>query len=373
MIGGRLDRYVLKRFLGFYGLSLLYLVGLFLLVDVVARLDRFLDAGEQLRADGRSVAGTALEYYASSLPVLVLQVAPFVTVMGACMALVDLRRWNELYPMMEAGRSLARILAPVVAFSVAVTVVLIVAQDRFAPRAVEARIRIERAMEDPEDRAKSRVPHVRDSAGNVWSLSKWDPATGTAEGVRAVPFRVGAAEYDVLEVPRMRWGRGPDGKAGWLPEGGRLLAAADRPGSAEAERTVPARLPLPTSLAPADIEMALASADLEGLSTGRLQRLRDRSPELPYLTVLLHRRVTFPLANLVLLLVGVPLVLRGSGASIFFSVLAALGVCTAYFVVDAVACDFGGRGILPAGVATWLSTVLFGAAGIAMMDAQRSG
>lgn len=373
MIGGRLDRYVLKRFLGFYGVSLLYLVGLFLLVDVVARLDRFLDAGEQLRADGRTVAGTAFEYYAASLPVLILQVAPFVTVMGACMALVDLRRWNELYPMMESGRSLARILAPIVAFSVAVTVVLVLAQDRFAPKAVEARIRIERAMEDPEDRAKSKIPHVRDARGNVWSISRWDAASGVAEGVRAVPFRNGDAEYDLIEVPRMRWGRGADGKGAWFPDGGRILAATVRPGGADVERGVPPRVPLPTTLAPADIELALASADLEGLSTSRLQRLRDRSPDLPYLTVLLHRRITFPLANLVLLLVGVPLVLRGSGASIFFSVLAALGVCTAYFVVDAVSCDFGGRGILPAGVATWLSTVLFGAAGIAMMDASRSG
>ena len=41
MIGGRLDRYVLRRFLSYYGVALLYLVGLFLIVDLVIRLDRF--------------------------------------------------------------------------------------------------------------------------------------------------------------------------------------------------------------------------------------------------------------------------------------------------------------------------------------------
>ncbi len=371
MTGGRLDRYVLRRFLAFYGLSLLYLVGLFLVVDLVTRLDRFLEAREELAASGRTVAGAVLEFYAASLPILVLQVAPFVTVMGACMAVVDLRRWNELVPMMEAGRSLVRILAPVTAFSVLVTFLLVFAQDRIAPRAVEARLRVERDMESAEDRAATHVPHVRDGAGNVWSIESWDPVTLTAEGVRVVPFRGGDRPYEGLIVPRMRYLRGRTGAPGWFPEGGRLLPPGDRPGGGETTVEIPRGRPIPTDLAPADVELARASEDLEGLSSARLRRLRDRYPGLQYLTVLLHRRVTYPLSNLILLLVGVPLVLRGQGASLFLSVLAALAVCAGYFVFDTVACDFGGRGVLPAGVATWLAAILFGAAGLAMTDALR--
>ncbi len=372
MIGGKLDRYVLRRFLAYYGLALLYLVGLFLLVDLATRLDKFYEAREVLRASGRTVAGTIAAYYAASLPLLVLQVAPFVTVMGACMAVVDLRRWNELYPMMEAGRSLVRILAPVVAASFLVTALLVVAQDRLAPRAVEARIQVERAMEGAGDRGTTRVPHVRDSEGNVWSIARWDPADMTAEGVRVAPFRTKGKEFDLLEVGRMRFVRGPGGRNAWIPEGGDLVLPAGRPGGASAEQAVPAGVPLPTDLLPADIELARASEDLEGLSSARLRGLRDRYPELHYLTVLLQKRVTFPLANLILLLVGVPLVLRGQGASVFLSVLAAVGVCAAYFVVDTVASDMGGRGMIPAGMATWLATILFGAAGITMMDAVSS-
>lgn len=371
MIAGRLDRYVLRRFLVFYGLALLYLVGLFLVVDLVTRLDKFLEARRELEVAGRGVAGAVLQYYAASLPLLVLQVAPFVTVTGACMAVADLRRWNELYPMLEAGRSLARVLAPVVAFSVLVTGVLVLVQDRVAPRAVEARLRVERDMEGAEDRATARVPHVRDGAGNVWSIARWDPVAQAAEGVRVVPFRAGEERYESLEVPRMRYLRGKDGRPGWFPEGGTLLLPGRRPGSRETTAEVPRGRPLPTDLAPADVELARASEDLEGLSSARLRRLRDRYPGLHYLTVLLHRRVTYPLSNLVLLLVGVPLVLRGQGATLFLPVLLALAVCAGYFVADTVACDFGGRGILPAGVATWLATILFGAAGVAMMDAVR--
>lgn len=369
MIGGRLDRYVLRRFLSFYGLALLYLVGLFLLVDVVGRLDKFFEAKEQLQASGSSVAGALVRFYVASLPLLAIQVAPFVTVMGACMAVVDLRRYNELYPMMEAGRSLVRILAPVVAVSVLVTVVLVVGQERVVPRAVDARLGVERAMEDPKDRAESRVPHVRDPEGNVWSIARWDPGTRVAEGVRVVPFRAAGKAWDLLEVPRMTWRRGSPGQEGWFPEGGMLLLPADRPTGAGVQQAVPPGVPLPTALAPADIELARASEELEGLSSARLGRLRDRSPGLHYLTVLLQRRLTYPLANLVLLLVGVPIVLRGQGASVFLSVLAALAVCAAYFVADTFACDLGARGVLPAAMATWLATIVFGAAGVTMMDA----
>jgi lipopolysaccharide export system permease protein len=368
-MGGRLDRYVLRRFLLHYGLALLYLVGLFLVVDLVTRLDKFLEAREELERAGASVAEAVVRYYAASLPLVVVQVAPFVTVMGACMAVVDLRRGNELYPMMEAGRSLVRVLAPVLAFSLLLTAVLVLGHDRVAPISVEARLRVERAMESAEERAVTRLPHVRDAAGNVWAVSKWDPATLAAEGVRVVPFRAGDRTFTALEVPRMRWGTAGGGPAGWIPEGGTLLLPGEEPGAADLRQSVPGDRPLPTTLAPPDLELARASEDLEGLSTARLRRLRDRSPELGYLTVLLHRRITYPLANLVLVLVGVPLVLRGQGRSLFVPVLAALLVCAGYFVADTLACDLGGRGVLPAGVATWLAPVLFGAAGVVLLDA----
>ena len=60
MTGGILDRYVLRRFLVHYGLALLYLVGLFLVMDLVTRLDRFLEARQALEAVGSSVAAAAL-------------------------------------------------------------------------------------------------------------------------------------------------------------------------------------------------------------------------------------------------------------------------------------------------------------------------
>ena len=371
MIAGRLDRYVLRRFLGFYGLSLLYLVGLFLLVDVVTRLDKFMEAKEAIEKAGGTLAGTMLRYYAADVPLLVLQVAPFVTVMGACMALVDLRRWNELYPMMEAGRSLARILAPVVAFSALLTAVLVLAYDGLAPSAVQTKIQVERAMEGEGEHSFYRLPHLRDGQGNTWSVYGWDPAAVSVEGARAAPFRAGGIVYDLAQVPKMAWRRGPDGRGGWYPQGGTLLLPPEnRPGGVASVAMPPDR-PVATDLTPADIELARVSIELEGLSTSSLRRLRDRHPGLRYLTVLLFRRITYPLANLVLLLVGVPLVLRGQGASLFLSVLAALGVCAGYFVFDSVACDLGGRGVLPAGVATWLATIVFGAAGLALMDAVR--
>jgi len=368
-MGGRLDRYVLRRFLVFYGLALLYLVGLFLVVDAATRLDRFLEARPELERGGSSVAAAVLRYYAASLPLVLLQVAPFVTVMGACMAVVDLRRGNELYPMMEAGRSLSRVLAPVVLFSLAVTGFLILLHDRVAPAAVEARLRVERAMESREERLVTRIPHVRDAEGNVWAVSRWDPAARVAEGVRVVPFRTGNATYTALEVPRMAWRSSREGPAGWFPEGGTLLLPGEEPGAADLRSAVPADRPLPTGFAPADLELARAAEELEGLSTVRLRHLRDRSPDLGYLTVLLHKRITYPLSNLILLLVGVPLVLRGQGRSLFVPVLAALLVCAGYFVADTVACDLGGRGVIPAGVATWLAPALFGATGAVLLDA----
>ncbi len=371
MILDRLDRYVLRRFAGFYALSLLHLVGLYLVVDLVANLGDFLGARGAIQASGRTVAGAVLDYYAAGLPLVVLQVAPFVTVLGACMTVVDLQRWNELVPMLGAGRSVARVLAPILVFAAVATVVLVLAQEEVAPRAAARRLAILRSLEGREERVLDRLPHVRDARGNAWAVGRYDPHTLTAEWVRAVPFRDGTREYDLIEVPRMRWGRGADGRGGWIPEGGTLLAATDGPDGAAAAIPVAADAPLPTDLTPAALELAAASEDLATRTAAQLRELRDRSPGLRYLTVLLHRRITFPLANLILVLVGVPFVLRSRGSSLFLSVLAALGVCAAYFASDTIACDMGARGILNPALATWLATVLFGALGVALLDRAR--
>ena len=57
MIGGRLDRYVLRRFLLHYGLSLLYLVGLFLVVDAVVMVT---PDGVRAQMYGAAVLGVGL-------------------------------------------------------------------------------------------------------------------------------------------------------------------------------------------------------------------------------------------------------------------------------------------------------------------------
>jgi lipopolysaccharide export LptBFGC system permease protein LptF len=276
---------------------------------------------------------------------------------------VDLRRRNEYGPMLGAGRSPGRVLLPVLAFAAAATVALVWAHDRIAPRALERRNGVERMIRGERRSATYRVPHVRDSAGNCWTILEWDPANAAATRVRVVPYRSGEREWDLLEVPVLRWREGPGGR-GWYPEGGgRLLAG---PGGEDGAPAADA--PVDTDLRPEHIELARASSELEGLSARRLRALRERHPDLPHLAVLEHRRLTYPLANLVLVLVGVPLVLRGRGSSLFFPVLAALGVCAGFYAVDAAACDLGARGAVAPGLASWFATVLFASAGLALLD-----
>lgn len=367
---GLLDRYVLRRFLGYYGIAFLYMVGLFFVVDFVMNLDRFFDARVTLEATGGSVYGAILRFYAAAVPLMALQLAPFITVTAAAMALVDLRRRNELAPMLSAGRSMMRILAPVLAFGLVLTFVLIQLQDRVAPRAVAQKLRVERSLRGEKERASTNVPHVRDAEGNVWSIATWDPAGGVARGVRAAPFRTGTERFGLFAAERMEWRIGAEGQ-GWYPERGLLLRAARAGETAAPSMVVPADRTVPTSLRPEDINLARDSVDLEGMSRRRIRNLAEANPGLRNLSVLLHRRVTFPLANLILLLVGAPVVLSSRGSSIFLSVLAALGVCAGYFVVDTIGCDLAARGVVPPAAGAWAATILFGAAGLAMLDGVR--
>jgi lipopolysaccharide export LptBFGC system permease protein LptF len=75
---------------------------------------------------------------------------------------------------------------------------------------------------------------------------------------------------------------------------------------------------------------------------------------------------------LVLVLVGLPLLLRhdrGGGAKTLAS---AFGLCVAYFAVDFACRNLGLQGALDAPIAAWLPVLFFGSLGIVLYDGMRT-
>ena len=103
-----LDRYVCRVFLSTYGVVLLFVLGIFVVVNVLSMLDSLIEAREVLADHGLTPLGVLARFYLTSLPTIFLQIAPFTTVIAATITVIRLMRGNEITPMISSGLSPVR-------------------------------------------------------------------------------------------------------------------------------------------------------------------------------------------------------------------------------------------------------------------------
>ena len=110
---GRLDRYVYRVVLGSYAAGLLFMTLLFSLMDLLVRLGDYVTKASEQGVETLELMGLLLHYYLLMLPVVFVSVAPFVSVIAGMFAVARLMGANEVVPMLFTGRSMLRILRPV--------------------------------------------------------------------------------------------------------------------------------------------------------------------------------------------------------------------------------------------------------------------
>ena len=97
-----------------------------------------------------------------------------------------------------------------------------------------------------------------------------------------------------------------------------------------------------------------------------------RDPDNPVYRTLWQYHLTFPLANLVLLLVGLPMMMRherGAGAE---GLAKGLMLCLVFFAADFVCRNLGVQGALDPILSSWLPVVFFGSLGIVLFESMQT-
>ncbi len=370
-----LDRYVTRLFLSTYGVVLLFVLGIFVVINVFSMIDSLLEAREVLHAHGLSPAGVLARYYVVSLPFLVIQLAPFTTVIAATIAMIRLIRGNEHLPMITAGRSPARITLPILLVAAGISAGMLVLQEWGVPRLAGPRIRLEQVAKGNFDIQVERIPFLIDGAGNSWRIDTYLPARRTIR--RVVVLRFKDPETGELrgsyDIPSAAWrDAGPAGP-GWYPEGGLFLPVTPE-GDPENPVAVDRDRPLPTDLTPAELEVVAAGASRQArkmLSLSEAARLARLHPDFPRQTVALHSLITWPVSNVLLLLLVLPFIFRLGERNLFVGVGIALVIAASYFVLDTLCQDLGARAVLNPAVAPWLPVVFYGSLAAAIHEAGR--
>ena len=103
-------------------------------------------------------------------------------------------------------------------------------------------------------------------------------------------------------------------------------------------------------------------------SSTQIRRQMRRTPGFEHLAVRVNERFTYPLAGIALLLVAVPVTLRGQGGwDSFLRFVVCLGLGFGYFLGSTICYELGAKGALPPLLAAFGPLVAFALLGLGLL------
>jgi LPS export ABC transporter permease LptF/LPS export ABC transporter permease LptG len=383
-----LDRYVIRRYLGFLVLILAGFVAIFVLAD-------FMDLFDDIQHN--NVKGkVVVHYYAFFLFQVLFTVSPVAVLVTVLVTLGVLARRNEITAMKAGGISIYRAAAPVLALGVLTSGLLLAMQEVILPST-------NRAAEADRNVIKGRPPQSSGMLDRRWILASdghnfynYDFLTeatmitpgprGQQSPTRPLPgaspefslyglsiYAVDPDTWNLRErtyVARAVYDRAS--RSYELERGWRRVVAP--PGSFRAFESERVRArgggdPGGEIEPPSYFEREARPSDTMGFADLRREvaSLRARGFDVAQLSVELHRKLAFPNVGIVMTLIGIPFsfvvarrgALYGIGVSIVIGIFywACLGIFEA----------LGKNALLAPVLAAWAPNLLFTAAGLYLM------
>ena len=352
----RLDRYVGRIVAGAFGVALLFFLFLSIVMDLLRNLTKYSRQG--LGAGDLTLF--LLEYYAKLLPVLFTSIAPFVTVIACMFAVARLLGANEVVPMLFVGRSTQRVLRPMLVCAVLAGIGQAVCWQWVVPNFASSLAEDASLLQRGNSIQRNLVDETPGVVRHHLYVREYDAVRKVMVELRMLTEGQLARDAVLVVAKTGTW----DGQRGdW-----RLEAGWDKRTGASRPLEWLGRPDLTPALL---LQRGRQQVDPELQSYSDLVETIEVRPNVPHLRLSLHRHITYPLANLILLLIALPLAVHFERGSRLGRLLLAIGLCGAYTLFDLVCQSLGQQGWNPV-VAAWSPTIVFGSLGIVMFWGART-
>ncbi len=346
-----LHRYVLMQFLRMALLCQAGVIVLFFVAEFIERVDDFIEK--------KAALIDCVLYLLFRIPQLAFLSVPLTVLLASTLTLILLARNNEVVAMRAGGWGLYRVVAPVLAAGLTISLLTFLANEYVVPFANKRaeyvwRVRIQKAGA----RTLTRRGEIwyRSPEGTIWRIAHHDAATGTMRGITL--FRMS---------PHNRLTRRIDAReALWSPESGRWtlrrVVVHDFGGGGRIERRAFDEQTFALDAEPADFQKA--DTDPETMTYHELgryvEKLRQSGVDPTRYVVDMWAKISTPFISFVLVLVSAPLAIRSNRrGGLALGVAIAIGIGAVYLVVFYASLSFGHAGRLPPLLAAWGPNALF--------------
>ncbi len=350
-----LTRYVSKEFLKLFSLCLLILLVIYLTVDLIQKIDDFIEAG----ATKSAMAG----YFLCKIPYIIVQMVPVGTLLSVIILFSLMKKNNEITALKASGVSIFRISLPVFWVSLGLSGFVFLFSEFIVPQASTRSQEI--WNHDVKKRDRERLygrGHIWYKARNaIYWIERFNEADNMMEGPVFYFFDDSFRLKKRIEGKSATWHQGR-----WIVRHG-TVQEAEKGGGYGFRRFQKLELKIPET-PDAFLRPAKRPEEMSYWQLKRFAREVRREGYNPtrYL-VDMNIKLAFPLVSLVMVLIGLPVTLGLKGGGTPLAVCIGIGVCFLYLINLGVARSLGLSGILPPHLAAWSANLIFSLLGVYLL------
>jgi len=350
-----ISKYLSREFSRVFILSIGAFLGLYLIVDLFERIDMLMK--------NQASFSLALLYFLYKSPLILSQVIPMAVLLGTLFTLGILCRNNEITALKAGGVSLYRIALPFLIIGTLASGFSFFLNESIVPYS-NRMLKVTEMIKIKKRKALATFKQNKiclRSEDSIYNIDFFLPKENLLQGISILRFDKDFRLVQRIDAKRARWKGGV-----WSFEQGIIR---DFQGSTFRMENFSER-EIPFSQTPKDFK--LVEREPEEMSYGELRRYLRKLKEEgfdtdPYL-VDLQAKLSFPLINLILVLIGIPFALRTgrrAGFALSFGLCILIGF--SYWIIFAFSLSLGHSGTLHPIIAAWMADILFAASGIFLL------
>jgi lipopolysaccharide export system permease protein len=348
-----LDRYILKEFLKFVGITGITLIVLFIVVDLFGRIKNF--------SINQATAVQIVSYIIFSIPMIISYILPPTVLLATLLTYTSLSKFSEITAMKANGISLYRISIPPLLFAVLISIFLFFFNELITPPAEEQKERVLH-VEIEKQRAsgvfkKHEIWYLGENT--IYNFKIFYAKTDTIKGITINYLNPDFTLKSRIDADTAEW---KDNQ--WVFYNV-LKTHFDKDNLPVLERSKEEVINIPEK--PSDFKIIQKDAEKMGYFelNKYVNKIEKEGYDVQLYLVDLQGKIAVPFVVIILVIIGVSFSLRlERSGGVMQSIGVGIFIGFSYFVVHAFGMTLGKSGMLPPLLAAWAANIIFSVAAV---------
>jgi len=341
-------RYISTEIIKYFSLVLIMVIGVYLAVDFLEKVDDFMEAGVGLHR--------MFTFFIYEIPFIISQIAPVALLLAVLIAFGLMSKNNEIIALKSGGVSIYYLIRPVVIIGIFFSLALGVLAEFIVPATRVKANYIWRQEVRKEAAIASREKNIWVKGNrSILHIKYFNPATGTINGISLNRF-----DGDFRLTLRLDARQGEFENGLWrLSDVIRQQFKKDvRPPLVKLAETMAVDL----DIVPSDLSRVAKKSDEMGFVElyRYIKKVEAEGYDAVKYRTDLQGKFAFPLVCVIMCLAGVGLAVRGNlKGSLPISIAFGIGLAFLYWVFSSFCMSLGYGEMLPPWIAAWMANFLF--------------